>query len=185
MLISSVWRGIGRSYFVVGLLVGGVVAALMCSLLGAVLFQWWIPPDWRAFVVASLLVAITGASPVLLAMPYLQNRRQVPEAVLDRGPRVGGFQFGFEMGTASRTFMTTTMPLVVLAGLLLVVALPTAAIVGLGFGLGRAAVPLLRSYDDYDLEWTASFDRWAKVIWLGTTLSALAGLVGPMVLGAR
>lgn len=183
MLISSVWRGIGRSYFVFGLLIGGVLTASLLSILGSAIFQWWVPPTSREFVLAGIVMMVTAASPWLLRMRYAQNRRQVPEAVRNRGPRVGAFQFGFEMGTASRTFMPTTMPHVVLVGLLLVVSMPTAVAVGIGFGLGRALVPLLRSYNQYDLEWTEAFDRWGKATWFGTTVCALVGLLLAFLIG--
>ena len=185
MLISSVWRGIGRGYFVFGLLVGGAVTAGLISLVGSIVFQWWMPPQARVLTLPAAMLAVTAVSPMLLRLRYAQNRRQVPQAVSNRGPRVGAFQFGFEMGTASRTFMTTTMPHVLLIGLLLVVPLPTALLVGIGFGAGRALVPLLRSYNDYDLEWTASFDRWARAVWLGTTVCALIGFLAVAIPGGH
>jgi hypothetical protein len=183
MLISSVWRGLGRSYFVVGLLVGGALTAALISIVGAVIFQWWVPNSAREVIVAVIVVLATATSHWILQLRYAQNRRQVPEMVRNQGPRVGGFQFGFEMGTASRTFMTTTMPHILLMGLLLVVALPLSLLVGIGFGAGRALVPLLRSYNDYDMEWTDAFDRWSKITWLGTTLCGLLSLTTIGLLG--
>ena len=79
--------------------------------------------------------------------------------------------------------MTTTMPHIVLVGLLLVVSLPLAVVVGVGFGAGRALVPLLRSYNDYDVEWTDAFDRWSKVTWLGTVLCGFLSLTLVWLLG--
>jgi hypothetical protein len=177
MLISSVWRGVGRSYFIYGLLVGGLTMAGAISLVGSIAFQWWVPEKSRVFILVVALAVVTLVSPWILRWRYAQNRRQVPQAIRSAGPRTGAFQFGFEMGTASRTFMPTTMPYVIFIGLLFLIPLPVSLLVGLAFGVGRAVVPLLRSYNDYDLEWTEAFDRWSEKIWLGMTAAAVAAPV--------
>lgn len=178
MLISSVWRGVGRWYFVSGLLFGGAVAAVAASLLGTMTVQWWLSSEASGGISVAIILLVSVMSPVLLDLSWAQNRRQVPEQIRRLGPRTGGFQFGFEMGTASRTFMPTTMPHALLLGLVTVISLPWAVVVGAAFGAGRAAVPLLRSYDAEDIEWSLEFDRWGKLIWItmvaSSTASALA-----------
>lgn len=176
MLISSVWRGLGRTYFIAGLLAGGAAAACLVSVIGSWTFQWWLPDDWRVGIAASAIVGATCFAPVLVRLRFAQNRRQVPEAIRRRGPRVGAFQFGVEMGTGARTFVTTAMPYALLVGVMLTVPPNLALAVGVGFGAGRALVPLLRSHDVNDVEWSEAFNHNGNRIWFCLNLAALAGL---------
>jgi hypothetical protein len=74
-----------------------------------------------------------------------QNSRQVPQEVLYRGMRSGALQFGFEMGTGVRTYVSASAPYVVAIALLLTrPSLAVALATGVGFGTGRAATALLR-----------------------------------------
>jgi len=85
-----------------------------------------------------------GVAP-FTGIPLPQNRRQVPQDVLQRDLVRGSVQFGFELGTGVRTFISSTAPYVVAVGLLMAnEGLLAAVLTGLGFGLGRAATPLVR-----------------------------------------
>jgi hypothetical protein len=129
--------------FVVGLLAGGLCTALLLGLASGLVAP--VPPAWRyaAVVGVALLGLLRDLGAVRIPLP--QNARQVPQGVLRRHLLRGSFQFGFELGTGVRTFVSATSPYVLAVALLLVgQQLPVAVLAGLGFGAGRAATPVLR-----------------------------------------
>ncbi|WP_416903912.1 hypothetical protein [Micromonospora echinospora] len=90
----------------------------------------------------------------LVSIRLPQNARQVPQDVLQRNPRRGALQFGFEMGTGVRTYVSSSAPYVLAAALLLVgQRLDVVVLAGVGFGVGRALTPLTRRA-------AGSGDRW-------------------------
>ncbi|GLY25093.1 hypothetical protein Misp04_48250 [Micromonospora sp. NBRC 101691] len=90
----------------------------------------------------------------LVSLRLPQNARQVPQDVLQRNPRRGALQFGFEMGTGVRTYVSSSAPYVLAAALLLVgQRLDVVVLAGVGFGVGRALTPLTRRA-------AGSGDRW-------------------------
>ncbi|BCL12306.1 hypothetical protein [Micromonospora sagamiensis] len=90
----------------------------------------------------------------LVSLRLPQNARQVPQDVLQRSPRRGALQFGFELGTGVRTYVSASAPYVLAAALLLVgQRLEVAVLAGVGFGVGRALTPLTRRA-------AGSGDRW-------------------------
>jgi hypothetical protein len=89
-----------------------------------------------AFALACCIIAIGKAYPD--RVPLYQDARQVTQRVIRMTPMRAAAQFGFEMGTGLRTFISSTSPYVfaAYAGL---VAAPVLALVGaVGFALGRA-----------------------------------------------
>lgn len=76
---------------------------------------------------------------------HARSARTNPTSIFGLGPRLGSFVFGFEMGTGVRTYLPSSAAHVLLAGLLLVgVDAGTFAIAAVGFGAGRAAMPVFR-----------------------------------------
>lgn len=162
MLISSVWRDWARAFFILGLLTGGLFVGIVLATANSILFAWWVPAHlgpWIASVLF-LLALLVDLRIVPLRVP--QNARQVPEKVQLRGPRYGAWQFGFEMGTGLRTFMTSVLPHAVALSALLFLPTTYALIAGLGFGVGRSAVPLARAIPGNDPDWTFAFDASAS-----------------------
>lgn len=90
--------------------------------------------------VSGIALLMSIPSEVLGLGPRLpQTRRLVPERVALDG-HSGLFQFGFEMGTGVRTFVTSSTPYAVAGIAALSGSLLYGLLVGLGFGLGRAVV---------------------------------------------
>ena len=67
----------------------------------------------------------------------IQNRRQVPQTIIASVSSFGPLQFGFEIGTAVRTFLPSSLPHVVLFALILMGNFPAGLIVGMGLSAGR------------------------------------------------
>jgi hypothetical protein len=83
-----------------------------------------------------------------------ENRRLVPERVFEQGFGRGALQFGIEMGTGARTYVPSTTPYVLVVALaLLSGGFASIAAASLGFALGRAGVPWIRTLVLHPLEW--------------------------------
>lgn len=147
MLFSPGWRGPVRqgtvlAVFTLGLLLGGTLSATVIWSLSGLAAP--LPP--RARAVAVLAVALTGLlrETGVIRLPLPQNARQIPQDVLMRRLRLGSLQFGFELGTGVRTYVSASAPYVLAAGLLLSHR-PAAAtmVAGTAFGAGRALTAAL------------------------------------------
>jgi hypothetical protein len=123
-------------------------------------------PDRLALgVVAAVAVAAIAREIGLVRFALPQNRRQVPQSVFYKGRRVAALQFGFEMGTGVMTYTTAAAPYVAAAMLLMANGqwqLPIAT--GVGFGLGRAMMPLSRYLSGTDDAWDDRLTRRTTVI---------------------
>ena len=176
MLISSVWRDWARAFFILGLLLGGLFVGGVLATANSILFAWWVPTNLHPWIPVGLFLLALMVDLRILPLRVPQNARQVPEKVQLRGPRYGALQFGFEMGTGLRTFMTSVLPHAV--GLCGLMFLPTsyALIAGLGFGVGRSVVPLARAIPGNEPDWTLAFDGSARAVRtiLGVSLFAAA-----------
>jgi hypothetical protein len=141
------------TWFVVGLLAGGLTSALVLWLASGLVAP--VPAGWRYGIVlaAGLVAVLRDLGVVTLRLP--QNARQIPQDVLRTGLVRGALQFGFELGTGVRTYVSASAPYVIaLATLLAGQRWQVAVLVGLGFGGGRAASALARyasrGGDDWD-----------------------------------
>jgi hypothetical protein len=177
MLVSSVWRERSIWYFCVGLIVGAVLVSLLLNIIGQAALQWWMPPP----VTIAVMVVLSGVIALheigLLKLRLPQNARQVPERVVQAGPRFGALQFGVEMGTGIRTYMTSAQPYMVAAVVLLIASPLEAVAAGLGFGLGRGLVPVSREVTDEHQEWSERFHRQYRCLRLISLLSASLSLL--------
>ena len=159
LLSSSVWRGNARWWFAGGELIGGLAASLLAVLLGSLLIRPWLPVAARPVLIAAVLVVVAAHEFGLVRLRLPQNARQVPQWVIDEGGRFGALQFGFEMGTGMRTFMTSGLPHVLLVGVLLSASWPHALVAGLWFGAGRAWMALTRLWHPDPAAWDGSLRR--------------------------
>jgi hypothetical protein len=142
VLFSPGWRAHVRqgeilAVFTLGLLLGGAVSGTVIWLLSGLTA----PLPSYARTGAILLVAVLGAGRELglFPLPLPQNARQIPQEVLQFRMRRGSLQFGFELGTGVRTYVSASTPYVLALGLLLSrQALVPILLAGAAFGLGRA-----------------------------------------------
>lgn len=167
--------------FVAGLLAGGLCTGLVLGLASGLAAP--VPPAWR--YAAAAAVAVLGLLRELgvVRVPLPQNARQVPPDVLRRDLLRGSLQFGFELGTGVRTYVSAAAPYVLAAAVLLLGQhLPVAVLAGLGFGAGRAATPLLRQLSGSAEDWDGDLRGRLPVVKLAaavTLLVALAVLAWP------
>lgn len=119
----------------------GTLCGALCTL-----FALWLlsglsaPVDVRIRVAALLAIGVLAVARdrgwVQITLP--QAARQIPREVLQRGPLRGAFQFGFELGTCVRTFMTGSAPYVVAGAILLLRPDPVlVAVAACGVAAGR------------------------------------------------
>ncbi len=178
MLFSPGWRAHVRqgqvlAVFTLGLVLGGTLTASVLWLLSG--FAAPLPEAVRtgAVLAVALLGVVREAGWVRIPMP--QNARQIPQEVLRSRVRRGALQFGFELGTGVRTFVSASAPYVVALGLLLAHQGPvTTILTGTGFGAGRAVTATARYASRHD-EWD---DR--RV----TRMPLLANAIGVTVLAS-
>lgn len=167
--------------FSVGLVLGGVLSSLVLWLLSGLASPLPSSVRYSAVLGFALVGVLRDVGVVRLRLP--QNARQVPREVLRR-PVHGALQFGFELGTGVRTYLSTTAPYVVALALLLVMpGLSAAVLVGAGFGIGRAATPLIRFASGAGDGWDAVLHSRLRLLSVGGG-AVVAGLLVAVVLGA-
>ncbi|MGW1141545.1 hypothetical protein [Streptomyces zhihengii] len=129
--------------FTCGLLAGGVLSAGVLWLASGLFTP--LPAGVRQglVVAVALLAALRDAGRLPLRLP--QNARQIPQDVLRRHLARGAMQFGFELGTGVRTYVSASAPYAIAVAVLLSGgSYGPALAAGLGFGAGRALTPALR-----------------------------------------
>lgn len=142
MLFSPGWRAPVRqgeilAVFTFGLLLGGTLSAAVIWLLSGLSAP--LPPWARTSAILTVAALGTARELGLLHLPLPQNARQIPPEVLQSHLRRGTLQFGFELGTGVRTYVSATAPYVLALALLLAhVGLPLTLLTGTAFALGRA-----------------------------------------------
>jgi hypothetical protein len=178
VLFSPGWRAPVRqsqvlAVFSLGLLLGGTLSATVLWLLSGLAAPVPGPVRTGAILTVGVLGVAREAGWVRIPMP--QNARQIPQEVLRYRVRRGALQFGFELGTGVRTFVSASAPYVVALGLLLAHQGPvTTILTGTGFGVGRAVTATVRYASRHD-EWD---DRRL------TRMPLVAGGIGVTVLAA-
>lgn len=142
------------TWFVVGLLAGGLTSALVLWLASGLVAP--VAVGWRYGIVLAvgLVAVLRDLGVVTLRLP--QNARQIPQDVLRTGLVRGALQFGFELGTGVRTYVSASAPYVIaLAVLLAGQRWQVAVLAGLGFGGGRAVSALARYASRGGEDWDA------------------------------
>jgi hypothetical protein len=160
--------------FVSGLLLGGVLTALVLWLMSGLAAP--IGPQARQALVIAIAALGVLRETKLLRIPLPQNARQIPQDVLQSRPRLGALQFGFELGTGVRTYVSSSAPYVLALGLVISHLHVGAAIaVGIGFGAGRALSASLQ-YWSRQASWNTQVATRLPLITNGTAVSILAAM---------
>ncbi|MEU7909348.1 hypothetical protein [Actinoplanes sp. NPDC049118] len=166
MLNSPVWRGSPQLAFCLGQVLGALATALGALVLGSLVRLAAPPVVWIVLLVCWFgVIAVREFGVVSFGLP--QNARLVPETVFRHGRFFGPLQFGLEMGTGLRTYVTSGLPYVLLPAVALLASPVAALVAGVGFGLGRSLMTSsnLRFSDDnsWDLEFSL-YERQIKTI---------------------
>jgi hypothetical protein len=165
----------------VGLVLGGVLSSLVLWLLSGLASPLPSPVRYVAVLGFALVGVLRDVGVVRLRLP--QNSRQVPREVLQRRLVRGALQFGFELGTGVRTYLSATAPYVVAVALLLLTPGPADAVLaGAGFGIGRAATPLLRFASGTGDGWDTVLQSRLRLLTVGGG-AVVAALLYGMIFG--
>ncbi|MCK1795241.1 hypothetical protein MTQ01_04295 [Streptomyces sp. XM4193] len=155
------------------MLLGALLSASVLWLLSGLLSP--LPDNWALPLTVAAAAAGVARDAGVLRFPLPQNSRQVPQDVLQRDLVRGTLQFGFEMGTGVRTYVSATLPYVLALGVLLAGEAQPALAAGVGFAVGRAATPVLRCAAGTGEEWDDRLqDRLPLLKVGGGTVLALA-----------
>jgi hypothetical protein len=144
-LTPSVWRHqvprwVVLAAFGVGTTAGAVLSATVLWLLSGLTAP--IPDAVRYGLFAVALVAFGLRWRGWLRFPVPQNARQISQELFTRHPVRAAAQFGFELGTGVRTYVTNTLAFVpALWILLLRPSYLGAVVLSLGFGIARGVLP--------------------------------------------
>jgi hypothetical protein len=142
---------------------GGLVLGGLLTSFGLWAFSVLLPdmPVLLAFaLVCGIAFLAIGHDTQRVDVAFPQCHRQVPTTIFQRSPRSAALQFGFEMGTGVRTYLSAATPFVV-AALLLVSApaLYSALATGAGFGVGRASTAAARALSGGRQQWDVLLAR--------------------------
>lgn len=158
--------------FSAGLLLGALLSATVLWLASGLVAP--LSAGWRAGATAVLGLLAVARDAGVLRLRLPQNARQVPQDVLQRHLARGALQFGFEMGTGVRTYVSASLPYALALGVLLANDVAVALFAGLGFALGRAATPVLRFASGTGEEWDDRLQGRLSLLTLGAAAVATA-----------
>lgn len=153
----------------------GLVAVILGSLVRPM-----VPVLGAVAIVSFFFATVVGHELGLYRLPLPQNARQVPQSIVDEGGPVGGLQFGFEMGTGVRTFMTSGLPHVLFVMVFLLAPWPDALLAGASFGAGRAWMALSRLWHGDVHRWDEELLKRERQIRIAMTV-VLAGLASSVL----
>lgn len=161
-----------------GLFLGGLLSAAVLWTVSGLFSP--LPESVRhgALLVAALLCLLRDNGIVRFRLP--QNARQIPPDVLQRHLLRGTLQFGFELGTGVRTYVTASAPYAVALAVLLYGGLDVALLTGAGFALGRALTPVTRRLSGDVTAWDtrlAARGKALKITTAGAVLLVLTATV--------
>lgn len=160
MLSVSGRRALSLASYTLGLFLGASIT-ISVAVAVALPIQQVIPST----VVQPLLVLVATILFIahdlrLISLPLWQNARLVPQTVFRFGPIVGAWQFGVEMGSGVRTYITSAfayMPVVLMLLVPLSWLIPLGAAVG--FALGRGSMALVSVASGDTSGWVGTFNR--------------------------
>lgn len=159
-----------------GLVAGGLISGGSLWLLSGLADP--LPWGWRMMIAALVGPALVAREFGVLSFPVPQNARQVPQAIFARGALSAALQFGFELGVGVRTYMPSSAPYALAVSLVLLSSHAQEFILGgIGFGLGRAAMPLFRYWSGDGDGWDASLHGALGLLTRGATLLCAIGPV--------
>jgi hypothetical protein len=170
VLATSVRRRYSLTWFTLGLLVGGALTATLLTVMGAPV-QAVLPPSVRWGVVGLFAVALGLRAAGALDFPLPENRRLVPETVFRTGPAWSSLQFGVEMGSGVRTYVTSALPYLLAVAVICLATPMQAWASGAGFAAGRALMTVASTRGGDPASWRA---RWSRTVRLVAALLASA-----------
>ena len=136
----------------------------------AILLRLFIGQDIRLVVAVAFVAVLSGLELLGFGGRLPQNRRLVPQTIMAKGQALGPVQFGFEMGTGVRTYVTTAMPMLLVVSAILVSGTTVGCIgAGLGFGMGRSLLLPLRRLNSssWDLQMARRSQVFTRTLLLG------------------
>ncbi len=142
-----------------GSLAGGVLVALGLFLLSGLAASASDHQKLMVATAAALIVVARDYGGLKLWLPSAS--RQVPVEIFRRRLGIASFQFGLEMGTGCRTFMTGTLPYFAAVVIVLVGAPVDALVIGTAFGLARGLVPFGRLSSSLSTRWDETLAEWS------------------------
>ncbi len=176
MLAASVRRTHSVVALNLGLVAGGAFTGACLAVASAVV-RPPMAPLWN-FLVLGVVCAVLFAHEIRLVRLRLPQRsRLVPITVFRLGPVFGPLEFGIEMGTGIRTYVSSAAPYAVVAAVLLTADSLDAVLAGIGFGLGRAIMTTASVVSRDVAAWD---ERWAdgsRVIQTGLYLMTMCTLI--------
>lgn len=166
-------------WFVGGLFLGGLATGLILSIISGLVSP--VPIILRKLAAGVVIgLAVTHEFGSTLLLP--QNGRQVRQTILRDDRRQGLLQFGFELGTGVRTFVTSGAPYIAAAVALLLAGdwwHPAAA--GVAFALGRVSMTLTRagapSIPAWDRRLNTVLGHFTRISTVAAALAALGIIV--------
>jgi len=172
----------------VGLVLGAMAIGALFWVVGLVAQILPLPVRISVFVVALPILLLREAGIVSLVLP--QNARLVPLDVFHKGEYAGAMQFGFEMGTGARTYISSSAPYVLALVLISGLTGPIVAVaLTVGFALGRLLM-LLAFLASTGLPWWRDGSpvlgrRFGTTLTMIATISTLTLAIVPVtILGA-
>lgn len=163
MLASPGWRGRvsqrgAIAAFTVGAVGGGSLSSVTLRAVGGLVAPVPAVPRVVALLLVVLVAALRDLGLARIALP--ENRRLIPHEVFLADPWRAAAQFGFELGTGVRTYISSSAPYVLAAALVLLApGTRTAAVAGVAFGLGRASMVWMRFAAPDARGWDARLDE--------------------------
>lgn len=160
MLGASGRRAFRVAVFGLGLLSGAfataIVAWILVSLVAPALDIW---PPLRAIIVFSGLGLISLRELGILRFWLPENRRLVPETVFRLGDFFGPLQFGIEMGSGFRTYVSSSLPYAFLLLTLCASDFWAVCFGAVGFATGRELMTVLSVASADPGNWDTVFRR--------------------------
>lgn len=168
--MASVRRRRAIVGYLAGLQAGAILSSIAAIVVGAILrMNGWLSAKLAWSILLALTVPLVLREFRLISFRLPQNARLVPESVFRFGWFIGSFQFGLEMGSGIRTFVTSSLPYILACSLILVTS-PAAAISSTaGFAAGRGLMTLLSIRERDPFGWADTF----KKDWTYSVLSPL------------
>jgi hypothetical protein len=161
-----------------GLLLGALLSATVLWLLSGLLTP--VPAGVRQGLLVAVALAAVARDAGWLRVPLPQNARQIPQQVLRRHLLRGTLQFGFELGTGVRTYVSSSAPYVLALAVLVSGAPGVALALGCGFAAGRALTPVLRLASGAPAAWDERLTARLRAL----TSLACAGIATAVVVAA-
>lgn len=167
---------------------GAVICALGLYVVGSLL-RAVVPPWVLAAGIAGvgLLLLLREVGIVKFALP--QYRRQVARSTAADGFS-GMLQFGFEMGTACRTFLPTGAPHLIAIAVLAFATFPQAVALAVAFGIGRSLVNFGRRVPAGAIgQWRDTSERsiraWSLTLFVLVVSCTAASVIGSVASSAN